>query len=133
MGSWNRTIPWKHPLHFWTRCSVTVIAPFVPVFQKYSRRQACQWRCYMHPPRNKYTPCVCCSLSNLNSTAGISNSKSLQLSTCGWATKFIWEISMNSKLIQQNHDLLVKSEMGKKNTCQRILWSIFACDWYIIK
>lgn len=98
---------------------------FVPSFQKYSSSQACQQRRYRHPPGNKHTPCVCCSLSNLNSTAGISNSRSLQLTTYGWATKFIWEISLNSKLIQQNHDLLVKSEMGKKGGLVSIFFGAF--------
>lgn len=130
MGSWNRSIPWKHALHVWTQSFVTVIAPSVPAFQKYFNRQTCQQRCYRHPPRNKHTPCVCCSLSNLNSTAGISNSKSLQISSCGWAIIFNLEISLNSKLIPQNHDLLVKSEMGKKEDLSAYSLEYF-CLWLI--
>lgn len=130
MRSWNRTIPRKHALHVWTQSSVTIIAPFVPAFQKYFNRQTCQQRCYRHPPRNKHTPCVCCSLSNLNSTAGISNSKSLQISSSGWAIIFNLEIRLNSKLIPQNHDLLVKSEMGEKEDLSAYSLEYF-CLWLI--
>lgn len=109
---------------------LSLLLPFLCLLSKNTNRQTCQQRCSRHPPRNKHAPCVCCSLSNLNSTAGISNRKSLQISSCGWAIIFNFEISLNSKLIPQNHDLLVKSEMGKKEDLSAYSLEYF-CLWLI--